>query len=62
MVQFQKMWRATITSTHVMEVRGIPAESEEEAREKALETQFDDFNVEHVENVIHSVEVREEDA
>ena len=61
MVQLPKMWRATITSTHVMEVRGIPAENEDDAREQALETQFDDFNVEHVENVIHSVEVREEE-
>jgi hypothetical protein len=62
MSEAQKMWRATISSTHVMEIRGIAAETEERAKEIALETQFDDFNVDHVEDIVHSVDVQEEEA
>ncbi len=57
-----KMWRVTITSTHVMAVRGVPADSEEEARERALEAQFDDYNVEHLDDVVHGVDAQEEEA
>lgn len=62
MVKMPKRWRARIESSHVLEVRGIPAETEEEARESALEAQYDDFNVHHIEDVVQSVQVEEEEA
>ncbi len=45
-----------------MEIRGIAAETEERASESALETHRDDFNVDHVEDIVQSVDVQEEEA
>lgn len=61
MVKMPKLWRARIETSHVLEVRGIPAETEEEARESALEAEYDDFNVHHVEDIVHSVEIEAEE-
>jgi hypothetical protein len=52
-----RKWKATIHAWDVMEITDIEAESEEAAREQALECMRDDYNVEHVDGGVNTVDV-----
>ena len=60
MEQLRK-WKVTISAWDVMEVNGIEAETEEGAKEIALEWMHDDFNVDHIDGGVNTIEAEAEE-
>jgi hypothetical protein len=57
----ERKWKVTINAWDLMTIHGIEAKSEEQAEEIALEWMRDDFNVEHLDGGINSIEAEEEE-
>jgi hypothetical protein len=56
-----KKWKVTINRWDVFEVRDVEAESAEAAEDIALEWFDEDFNVEHAEGGVNSIEAEEDE-
>jgi hypothetical protein len=50
-----RKWKVTINGWDLIEIKGIEAESEEEAQEMALEWMRDDFNVDRIDGGVNSI-------
>jgi hypothetical protein len=56
-----KKWKVTINRWDVFQVRNVEAESAEAAEEVASEWFDDDFNVEHVDGGVNSIQAEVEE-